>query len=250
MIRSSLRLASLLLLAVFAAPLGFADRAEDLVRIHTEAIGGAERIKALASMRATGRVVAGGKGIRFSMVAARPDRIRVETEKAGRTLVQGFDGAGPAWEFDTGEWPPRYRDIAPGVAKTFVADAEYDDPLVAGPARGFTIEYAGEATNGGTKYLRLLVTRKLTETFALLLDPDTYFIVKRVEQKKNALGRMVQLVTHYRDYRPVEGVLVPHEVALIVDDRVAQETKIDSIEPNPEIAPDTFSRPRAVILPK
>ena len=226
-----------------------ADRSEELIRIHTEAIGGKERIAALKTVRASGQVVAGGKRMRFTMLAERPDHVRVETENGGRTLVQGYDGHEPPWEFDTGKWPPQYRDMAAPAAKVFVADSEFDDPLVGGDGRGYTAEYAGEIETEGKKLLRLLVTRHLTETFSLLLDPDTYFIVKRVDEKKNALGTVVHVVTFYGDFRPVDGVLLPHQIAVSVDGRVTQQTKIESLEPNPELPADSFTRPRAVTVP-
>lgn len=228
-----------------ATPRALADRAADLVRIHTEAIGGKERIDALSAMRATGRVVAGGKMMHFTIVAARPDKVRIETEKDGRTLVQATDGKRSPWEFDTGQWPPQYRDMAPEIAKTFATDAEFDDPLVAGAARGFSVDYAGEVNSSGKKLIRLLVTHNLTESFSLLLDPDTYFIVRRVQEKKGKFGDPIFVVTYYADYRPVDGVLVPHKIALATNDRVEQEMQIDTIEANPEIAPDTFTRPTA-----
>ena len=59
----------------------------------------------------------------------------------------------------------------------------------------------------GRKLLRMMVTRNLTETFALMLDVDTYFIVLRVEQRVTAGGRRRQIVTRYDDFRPVDGVL-------------------------------------------
>lgn len=230
---------------LLAAPLVAADRVADLVRIHVEAIGGAKRIEALASLRASGAVIAGGKTMRFNLLAARPDKVRLETEGSGRSLVQGYDGQNPPWEFDTGKWPPTYHDMAASAAKVFVDDAEFDDPLVGGAKRGFEVEYAGEVASGGKKLIRLLVTHKLTETFAVLLDPDTYFVVRRIEDRKNLMGGTSHIVTEYSDFRPVDGVLLPHLIAVGVDGRAVQQTKIESIEPNPQIASDAFTRPQA-----
>jgi hypothetical protein len=242
------RTARLIFVIVFtflAGPLALADRVTDLVRIHREAIGGDDRIAALAAIRATGEVIAGGKKMRFTMVAARPDRIRLETESGGRTLVQASDGKNPPWDFDTGQWPPHYRDMAPAVAKTFAADSEFDDPLVAGAERGYAIDYAGEITADGKKLIRLLVTHKLTTTFALLIDPDTYLIVRRIEERTDSLGRTAHIAVQYGNYRPVDGVLIPHEVAVAVDGTVTERTQIAAVEANPEIADDAFTRPKA-----
>ncbi len=224
-----------------------ADRAADLARIHIEAIGGRERITALASLRVTGLAVAGGKQVRFTMAAARPARLRLETESGARSLVQGTDGVEPPWEFDTGTWPPKYRDMNDSVARTFLGDAEFDDPLVAGESRGYILEYAGEIDAGGRKLLRVLVTRKLAETFSVLLDDETYFIVMRIDHRTSPSGRKVQVVTHFDDFRPVEGVLLAHRITITADGKATQQTKIVRIEANPELSADLFTRPKVAV---
>lgn len=224
-------------------PLAQADRGADLARIHAEAIGGRARIEALRAMRATGNVSSGGKRVRFVLTAARPNRVRVETEREGRTLIQGSDGIKTPWEFDTGGSPPRARPMAEASAKTFLADAEFDDPLIAAPDRGFTIEYVGPTEVLGRAALRVLVTRKLVETFSLYLDADTYLIILRVEQRNSPGGRRVNIVTRYDDFRPVDGVLLPHEITLSVDGRFSQQTKIEVLDGNPPLTAATFSAP-------
>lgn len=244
-----MRLPTFLLGLLLQAAIAQADQAANIARIHVEAIGGRDRIAALGALRASGYVFAGGRRLHFSLTAARPDRIRLETEGDGRTMVQGSDGVAPPWEFDTGTWPPRYHPMAEAAAKTFVADAEFDDPLVAGAARGFAIDYAGEFEVEGKKLLRLLVTRKMIETSQLLIDPDTYLIVLRTESRTSAAGRKVQIVTRYEDFRPVGGVLLPHAILVAVDGRLIQQTKIESIDANPELSPETFTVPKAIAVP-
>ena len=224
--------------------LAHADQATDIAQIHLEAIGGRPRISALKGLRMSGFVRVGDKRVRFSMLAARPNRVRLETGDNGRTLVNASDGVEPPWEFDTGTWPPRYRPMGDAAAKAFTADAEFDDPLIAGPARGFTLEYAGEVEIDGRKLLRVLVTRNLADTFALLLDEETYFIVLRIEERTTAGGLKRKIVTRYDDFRPVDGVLLPHKVTIITDGRVEQQMIMEKIETNPELTRDTFTRPK------
>ncbi|MES2692027.1 MAG: hypothetical protein V4773_01050 [Verrucomicrobiota bacterium] len=227
-----------------------ADQVAELAKIHIEAIGGMKRIEKLTSLRATGLSgIAGKPPVRFTLTAARPAKIRLETEAKGRTLVQGFDGDEPAWEFDTGTWPPQYRLMADATAKTFVADAEFDDPLVGAEKRGFILEYAGELEQKGRKLIRILVTRKLQETYAVLLDEQTFFIVARIDQRTTAGGRKMEVTTHYEDFRPVEGVLLPHLITVAVDGKPSQQTKIARIDPNPPLTDETFSRPKKVTVP-
>jgi len=225
-----------------------ADQAADIARIHVEAIGGRERMVSLVALRVTGVVVIGEKRVKFTMVAARPNRVRLETENKGRTLVNATDGVEPPWEFDTGTWPPRYRVMSESAAKAFTADTEFDDPLVAGPARGFTLDFSGEVRVDGRKLLRVLVTQNLADTFSVLVDEDTYFIVMRVDQRAMAAGRTRQIITRYDDFRPVDGVLLPHRVTLEADGQIEQTMIMEKIETNPEVNPEIFIRPKVVTV--
>lgn len=222
-----------------------ADRLGDIARIHLEALGGAERISALTAVRATGAVVTGGSRVHFNLTAARPNRLRMEIEAGGRTKVQGYDGLDVPWEFDTGVWPPRYKPMPDTLAKSFAADSEFDDPLVSGPAGGYVFDDGGEVKAGGRTLVRLMVTRKLRDTFSLLLDPETYLIAMRIETRESPAGRTLQIVTRFDDYRPVQGVLLAHRITVAVEGKISQETLIEQIEPIPTPKPETFTRPKA-----
>lgn len=218
-------------------------RVAELIEIHREAIGGRNRIAALTSLRASGQVTAGGTKLGFSLTAARPNLIRLETGTGARTRLQGFDGVGPAWEKDSGASGRPVRPMAPAAAKTFVTDAEFDDPLIGGGGRGYAFDFAGEQEREGRRYFRLLVTRNLTETFSLLVDATTYLVVSRMEQRLSAGGRKVPVVTEWSDFRPVAGVLLAHKIVVTLDGRPVQETQITEIEANPALAAESFRPP-------
>jgi len=237
-------LRALLFLLLLPAPVG-AGEVADWVARHREAIGGADRIEALRSLRAEGTVQAGGSAVRFHFLAARPAAVRLETERGGRTLVQATDGTEPPWEFDTGQWPPTYRAMAPAAARVFAADAEFDNPLVAAADRGYVLEDGGEVQAEGRRWRRILATRRLVETVFLFLDPETAWLALRLEEKAGPGGRKVRVLTRYEDPRPVAGVLLPHRVVQVVDGIVRQTTVITRMEANPAIEPGLFTRPRA-----
>ena len=211
-----------------------------------EVIGGKERIDALVGLHASGYVLTGGKKVRFTMIAVRPNRLRLETGAEGRSLVQASDGVDVPWKFNTSVWPPRYEPMGVTEGRVFASDSEFDDPLVAGSARGFVCDYAGELEVAGRKVVRILVTRKLTDTFSLLVDAETYFIVARIEHRNSVGGRRVEIVTRYEDYRPVDGVLVPHKVAVLSDGKIMQHTVIENVEANPLVTAEIFVRPQTV----
>jgi hypothetical protein len=235
-----------LLAFLLIATVARGDPLSDKARLHLAALGGSARVAALNAMRATGTVVTAGARVRFNLTAARPDRLRMEMDSGGRTKVQAYDGVEAPWEIDTGTWPPRYQPMPENLAKSFMADSEFDDPLVVGAAGGYSFADGGEVTTGGRSFVRIMVTRPLRETYSLLLDADTHLIAMRIEKRQSVSGRALQLVTRFEDYRPVQGVLLAHRITLAVDGKVSQETLIDQIEPIPPPLPEVFARPKAL----
>ena len=94
------------------------------------------------------------------------------------------------------------------------------------------------------------MTRRLRETFSVLVDAETYLIVARVEHRQSAGGRRLEIMTRYEDYRPVRGVLVPHKVAVLTDGKLVQLTVIETVEANPAVTAEMFARPKGEALPK
>lgn len=212
----------------------------EIARIHVEALGGAAAVRALAAMQMTGEVLARGSRVPFTLLVARPNRIRMETRFPDRAVVQAYDGERPPWESD----PAGQRTMSAAAAERFLADADFDDPLVQARERGTSLEFAGETEVRGRKLLRLLVSRSLTENVFVLIDPATYLLAFRVQELTRS-GRRLEVVTRYDDFRPVSGVLVAHEITLFVDGALSQQAKIDAITPNPEIGGEAFIRPRS-----
>lgn len=223
-----------------------ADKMKELVRIHTQALGGNARLEKLAAIRAQGvSGIVGKPPVRFTLTAARPAKIRLETEAGGRTLVQGWDGVEPAWELDTIKWPPQYRTMAKDMAHQFTTDAEFDDALVAAEKRGYTLEYGGEVGADGQTVIRVTVRRKAEDAYVLLLDPRTSFIVARVETREGKDNQKSQVITRFENYLPVDGVMMAHTVTVVVDGKPMQQTRMEKITANPPLSPDTFSRPKS-----
>ena len=219
----------------------WADQAVDLARLHTEAIGGAARIAQFSALQSTGNVRIGERTLRIGLVAQRPNRVRTIVQAEGYMLIQAYDGVNPPWQIDASAKSSEPQLIGEAAAHDFINDAEFDDPLVSPPERGYSVDYAGTTEVNGKRIYRLLVTHRLTETFELELDGDTYFIIRRISTRTLSDGREIKLETRYADFRPVAGVIVPFRVSVYVGDRLLNETVIESVEANPPLEASVFS---------
>ncbi len=233
--------------AVLAAAGLRADTADDVARIHTEAIGGKVRMSRMTSLQAAGRVLIDGREMSFKLIAERPNRLRMETQVQGKRVIQATDGVAPPWQLNPDASPPVATDLTGDEAQEFAADSEFDDPLVDYAARGYALDYAGEHMVGGRRVIKLLVTRRLVRSYFLLLDAETYFIVSKQATRTRG-GREVPIETRYDDFRPVAGVILPHRYAVYADGRLLHETILEMVKPNAPVPPGSFTPPAAVVV--
>lgn len=217
------------------------DIAQDIARIHLEAMGGEERLARLESFRTAGVSRVGDFEMSFQMWAARPNLLRIEMTTGPQTLIQGWDGEGEPW-VQTGLSQPPQR-MAPELKERFTSEADFDDPLFRPAERGYVLEYAGEGEVDGRPAVKLLATRDLTDQSTLYLAADTYFIVRQDRRRPALDGTMIETQTFYGDFRPVMGVILPHGIVVKEGERIMSEVALTWMEPNPPIDEGWFSPP-------
>ena len=219
--------------------------ANEVARIHVEAIGGAARVAALRSLRARGDLVEDGMAVPLTVFSARPNRVRMELRYPDHVIVSATDGRDPPWEFDSSKLPAQITRLTGLAARDFLAESDFDDPLVAGETGDYHLQSAGEQDFEGGRMIRFLVTRGVSDTFNLLVSPDTSFIVARLEQRATGAGRMKTILTHYKDFRPLAGVLIAHEINIYIGGKLTQQVKLREIVPNLILPAALFSEPRS-----
>lgn len=229
----------LLLVGVLLTPLR-ADMTGDLVRVHVEASGGREAVNALKAIKATGVTRnEGGGELRFILWAARPNRIRTEVTSGGRVVAQGWDGIGEPWTADS---KTRKIGLLRGMAaEEFKADAQFDDPLLAGPEQRVSLEFEGEVEVDGRQLIKLIAMQNLTSMSFVYVDPVSFLVVKRDSVRRREGETVVVVRTDYSDFKPVAGVMLPHRMVVSVDGKRINETVIETIAPNPKMPANIFS---------
>ena len=232
-----------LLLGICLVAVARADQAADVARLHIEAIGGAANLAKFSSFQATGIVRIGEHSLRMGLVAQRPNRVRTIAEAEGYVLIQAYDGVNPPWEIDSRAPSSEARLISDQAAREFIGDAEFDDPLASPADRGYSLDYAGTVEIDGKRMIRILATYRLTDTFELLLDEATFFIVRRYHTRQLPNGREVRMERRFDDFRTVAGVIVPFHISIYVGDRLLSEMVLESVEPNPPLSPTVFRIP-------
>ncbi len=227
--------------AISVAATVHAQLGHDIAQKHAARAG--DKLAALTALRTEGRMFVNGEIVPFFLVAQRPNRLRVESFTPLRRVVQGYDGKNAPWVTQAGERGGSPQDMSEGEARDFIANADFDGPLVDFAAKGYSVDYAGEEPVEGRTAYKLLVMNRSSDIFFLWVDAQTYEVVKRTAYRVFDNQR-VAVETFFKDFREVGGVLQPHRIETVADGRTLYVMLIDRMDANPSpIPPETFARP-------
>jgi photosystem II stability/assembly factor-like uncharacterized protein len=198
----------LALAPVLVASPAHAMTVDEIVSRNIAARGGADRMHAIQSIRATGKSRYGDGDFTLELTSAwlttRSGRTRTEDSFQGLTGVDAYDGR-EAWR--TEPWEGR-RDpfrLSADETKRMAHEADIDGPLVDWQQKGNRVEYLGTENIDGSQAHKLRVTRKDGDWEITWLDPDAFLEI-RAETHSFVRGVERVSVTDFGDYEQVAGV--------------------------------------------
>ena len=235
-------LAAVSCLSVFA----YSQSADELVNKNIQAKGGVDKIKAIKSVRITGKL-SGGGGFTAAVVQEnlRPSLVRETFALQGMTAVTAYDGT-TGWQIQPfgGHKDPEL--MGEDDMKDLLLDADFDGPLVDYKEKGNTVEFLGHDVVDGDDALRLKVTLKDGDIVYYYLDPDTYLEIRK-EVQEFIRGSVRESVTEMGSYKPVAGVMYPYSISQGSKANPSQQTTtVEKIEVNVPIDPSDFAVPRSL----
>jgi hypothetical protein len=182
---------------------------DQIVAKNVEAKGGAEALRALQSVKLTGKMLVneGQMEFGFAQIKKRPSSVRNEYSLQGMTMVQAFDGD-EGWKISPFQGRKDPEKMSADDVKSLVEDAEVDGPLIDWKEKGSTVEYLGTEDVDGTQAHKLKVTRKNGTVDYVYLDPE-HFLEIRILSQRVEHGAQVETETDLSDYEKVNGVYVP-----------------------------------------
>ena len=240
---------SVLLMLLCVTLSASSQTADELVSKNIQARGGIEKIKAVQTYRATGKLTSGGRRAITALVALdrmRPNLLRSEFTLQGMTRVRAYDGS-TGWQIQPFQGNREPQLMGEDDLRDLTIDADIDGPLVDYKERGNRVEYLGHDTVDGDDALRLKVTLKDGDIIYYYLDPDTYLEIRK-ETQEFIRGSVKETVSDLGSYTPVNGVMYPFSIASGPknDPTQWQTITIEKIEVNVPIEHSQFAVPASL----
>ncbi|HSK10589.1 MAG TPA: hypothetical protein VK911_13500 [Vicinamibacterales bacterium] len=188
-----------------------AQTADELIARNVEAKGGLERIRAVQTLRMTGRMtVAPGTEAPFVMEIERPNKMRLDFTVEGQSGSQAFDGK-TGWQFLPFAGHREPQQLPTQVTRGLEEQADFAGPLVGARAKGTQVAYAGTVKLDTGEAHKLVLTLANGEERTIYLDGRSYLEV-RGEATVKARGREIVMESIIADHKPVDGLVLPHRM--------------------------------------
>lgn len=225
--------------AALAAPAA-AQTADEIVAKCIEARGGIDAIKAVRSVRMTGRIRVGESEMPIVVEIKRGAGLRTEITFPDARAVQAFDGR-RAWGIAPGSTQPEL--LPEEAGKQMAQQANFEGALVDYRAKGHRVELAGSEKGASGTLHRLRVTLEGGDVDQYLIDGESWLTV-RVESKRGPAGDRVETETAIGSYAEAGGWKWPRLLENSVKGRTEKQTiRFDKVDVNPLIDDSRFKLP-------
>ena len=222
---------------------------DEILARNYQARGGLDKLKAITSMKMSGKIVIPAQGLEMPMVMwqKNPDKMRMETTFQDKMIVQAYDGQKAWWimPFLSGE----PQEMSPEQAGLFAEQADFENPLVVFKEKGYKLELLGREDMDGTPVFKLKLTKADGREIYFYLDADSGVELKSTMTLKNGEAATLNEIL-YGDYRPVDGVSMPFSVENRMNGKTQVRMTVENIEINPAMNDGLFAMPSKRERPK
>jgi outer membrane lipoprotein-sorting protein len=237
------RLVGLLLLFLFVALAAGAQNVDEIIAKCVEARGGLKKIKAVQSERMSGQISFGPdtKGT-LLLEVKRPGKLREELTIGDKTMIRTTNGKA-GWMIDPFAETTEARPLPADEMSNMAQKADIDRPLVDYKSKGNQVELVAKEPVEGKDAFKIKVTLSDGQRRYDYIGASTFLELKW-EGIIRRNGEEFQAVSHFRDYRNVEGLMIPFEIETeFPGNSVHQKIAFDKIELNPTIDDAQFENP-------
>src|SRR5450432_3908499 len=191
--------------AIFFLPIAVnAQTVDEIIAKNVQAHGGMEKMKAVQSVRITGKLNAGSFRAGFMQENKRPDKVREEQIIQGLAAVQAYDGK-TGWQVNPFGGRRDAELLSQDDLKGLQVDADIDGPLVDYKEKGHKAELVGHDSVEGTDCFKVRLALKNGDVRYYFLDADSFLEIK-MENQSNIRGAVQFSESYFGDYEQVNGL--------------------------------------------
>jgi hypothetical protein len=180
----------------------------------------------------------------FLLEMKRPTKSRVEIEFDGKTSIQVYDGSN-GWMMRPYLNRTDWEAFSPEQAKLQAAEPGLDGLLFDYAKKGTKVELESVDPVEGHDTYKLKLTMKNGDVRHVWIDAQSFLDVKVEGTPRRMDGRTRTVWVYQRDFRSVQGLMVPFVLETAVDGyKDTHKMVIEKVSLNPVLDDSMFARPK------
>lgn len=223
---------------VGAWTVAFAQTADEVIEKYLTATGGRGALEKIQTrvMKGTFAMPDMGMYAPMEMWVQDPDKVFTTIEIAGMGSASSGVNGDVAWEIN----PMVGARVLQGADRANALVQARIEPLLHWRDLFQKVELAGEELVNGKKCWKLVLTPKEGTPSTQYFDQETGLVV-RIDSIRDGQS----ITTSFSDYRPVDGIQVPHKIGMS-SPQFGFEMTIESVQHNVAIPPEKFELPSEI----
>lgn len=221
----------------------FAQTADEIVTKHIEAIGGAEKWKALKSIEMKNKFSVQGMDIESKTVIVAGKSLRTDISVMGQEIVTVVDGE-TGWSIRPtmmqGTGAP--EDMPLAMVRESRKQLNLGGSLIGYKENGSTLELVGTEKIDGADAYKLKLVEKNGEETNIYLSTSTYYTLK-TSGKRKVQGQEIDAEVTYSNFKPIEGLIFAHTMETPSPMGGSMTIETESIKLNPKVDEAIFKKP-------
>lgn len=223
----------------------------DAGRTHPEPVGTVDNPPDSRSMRRLREKTMQGKtpeeagtviALPYRMELKRPRKVRVELDFQGQTAVQLYDGS-EGWKLRSYLGRTLFEPFTSDELKIAATQQDMEGLLINADKKGSKIALEGMDSVVGQRAFRLKVTLRDGGVRHVWVDAKSFLEVK-VDGQREVGGRLRSMSTLLRDYRRIDGVMMPFVMETTADSlKTSEKIVIEKVTINTDLPDSRFVKP-------
>lgn len=223
----------------------FAQTADEIISKYITTIGGAEKLKALKSVKMEMVANAQGMEIPVEIFQEKGGKMAVKLNLQGKEIMQMASDGETMWSTNFMTMKAEKMD-AESTANAKLSNEDFPDPFLDYKSKGYSAEFMGKETKEGTECFKVKFTKKPIMVDGVKADDITYYFfdtennlpIAAETEIKQGPAKGQKSTSTMSDFQEVDGIYFPFSM-----NQGGQVMKVKKITLNPTVDSKIYAFP-------
>jgi len=229
------------LLLCASASLANGQDADDVIKSYLKAVGGADKMAAITTMKMVGESTSPQGTAPMTMIKKAPHKSKMVINVMGSEMIFAYDGE-TAWTSNPWQGGGVPKKLEGPQAERFAKD-EMEDPFLNYAEKGHSVKLLGEEDVNDQTHFKVRLTKKGGDEMIYYFNADTGLPTQMKMLITDGQAKGSIAVTAFSDYKEVNGLMMAHTIDTSVDGNSQSNFVIKEMMINDDIPDSEFTFP-------